>query len=290
MPAMLRSLLFIPGHRGRFYEKLAEFRPDAVIVDLEDAVPTSEKPLARSMARERLGGPLLQPFQVFVRVNDVRTPFFRDDIDGIVASGLDGVFLPKAESSEELREANMLLAQAELRAGLPIGQIRLVPIIESVKGALRAEAIVTASPRVLALSFGSEDFSLDLGVERSRDGVETRYPRAHVALVAHGFGRLVFDTPWTDIADAEGLKRETIEGRQLGYTGKCAIHPNQIPIINSVFSPTDDEVRWATRVVEAYEAAIKTGTGAINLDGRLIDVPMVARARRVLERARGVGR
>jgi citrate lyase subunit beta/citryl-CoA lyase len=287
MPAMLRSLLFIPGHRGRFYEKLAEFKPDAVIIDLEDAVPGSEKALARSMARERLGGPLLQSFQVFVRVNDVRTPFFRNDIDGIVASGLDGIFLPKSESSDELREANMLLAQAELRAGLPIGQIRLVPIVESVQGALRAEAIVTASPRVLALSFGSEDFSLDLGVERSRDGVETRYPRAHVALVAHGFGRLAFDTPWTDIADTAGLERETIEGRQLGYTGKCAIHPSQIPIINAAFSPTDDEVRWATRVIEAYEAAITTGTGAINLDGKLIDVPMVARARRVLERAQG---
>jgi citrate lyase subunit beta/citryl-CoA lyase len=286
MRLMLRSLLFIPGHRGRFYEKLAEFNPDAVIIDLEDAVPPSEKALARSMARERLGGSLLAPYEVYVRVNDVRTPYFRDDVDGIVASGLDGIFLPKAESSEELRETNMLLAQAELRAGLPIGQIRLVPIIESVKGALRAEMMVAASPRVLGLSFGSEDFSLDLGVERSREGIETQYPRARVALVAHGFGRLAFDTPWTDIADREGLKRETIEGRQLGYTGKCAIHPNQIPIINAAFSPTADEVAWATRVVDAYEAAVQTGTGAINLDGKLIDVPMVARARRVLERAR----
>jgi len=285
MRPMLRSLLFIPGHRSRFYEKLAEFQPDAVIVDLEDAVPMSEKPLARSMARERLGGPLLQPFQVFVRVNAIRTPFFRDDIEQIVANGLDGIFLPKAESSDELRETNMLLAQAELRAGLPIGQIRLIPIVESVKGALRAEALATASPRVLALSFGSEDFSLDLGVERSRDGVETRHPRAQVALVAHGYGRLVFDTPWTAIDDVEGLERETIEGRQLGYTGKCAIHPSQIPIINRIYSPTDEEVRWATRVVEAYDAAIAAGTGAINLDGKLIDVPMVARARRVLSRA-----
>jgi citrate lyase subunit beta/citryl-CoA lyase len=184
----------------------------------------------------------------------------------------------------------MLLAQAELRAGLPIGQIHLVPIVESVKGALCAESLATASPRVLALSFGSEDFSLDLGVERSRDGIETRHPRAQVAMVAHGFGRLAFDTPWTDIGDAEGLERETVEGRQLGYTGKCAIHPHQIPIINAAFTPTDGEVRWATRVIEAYEAAIKTGTGAINLDGKLIDVPMVARARRVLERARSVRR
>jgi len=282
---MLRSLLFIPGHRARFYEKLAEFRPDAVIVDLEDAVPPSEKPLARRTARERLGGPLLDQLQVFVRVNAIRTPYFRDDVEEIVAPGLDGIFLPKAESSDELREANMLLAQAELRAGLPIGQIRLVPILETVLGVLRAESLVAASPRVMALSFGSEDFSLDLGVERSSDGIESRYPRAQTALVAHAAGRLVFDTPWTAIDDPDGLRRETIEGRQLGYTGKTAIHPSQIPIINAVFTPTDDEVAWAARVIEAYDAAIARGTGAINLDGKLIDVPMVARARRVLERS-----
>jgi citrate lyase subunit beta/citryl-CoA lyase len=285
MPQPLRSMLFIPGHRGRFYERLADFKPDAVILDLEDAVPPAEKPLARSMVRERLGGPLLAPFQVFVRVNAITSPYFRADIDGIVAEGVDGIFLPKSQSSEELREANMLLAEAEVRAGLPIGQVKLVPIVESVQGVLQAQALAAASPRVMALSFGSEDFSLDLGVERTRDGIETRYPRAQVALVAHGAGRLVIDTPWTAIDDSKGLEREAIEGRQLGYTGKAAIHPNQIAIINRVFSPTDDEVAWAMRVIEAYEAAIATGTGAINLDGMLIDVPMVARARRVLERA-----
>lgn len=285
MPPLLRSLLFVPGHKARFYEKLAEFNPDAVILDLEDAVPPAEKPLARRMVRERLGGPLLAPFQVFVRINAIGTPYFRADIDGVVADGLDGILLPKSQSSDELREANMLLAQAEVRAGLPIGQIRLMPIVETVQGVLNADALATASPRVLALTFGSEDFTLDLGVERSHDGIETRYPRAQVALVAHGAARLVIDTPWTAIDDPEGLEREAIEGRQLGYTGKVAIHPNQIPIINRVFSPTQDEIAWATRVVKAYDEAIAAGTGAINLDGKLIDVPMVARARRVLERA-----
>src|SRR3954452_9376633 len=109
MPGIVRSLLFVPGHRARFYEKLAEFRPDAVIVDLEDAVPPNEKPLARSMVRERLGGPLFAGMSVFVRVNSVDSPFFYDDIRGVVAPGLDGIFLPKAASAEQLHEANMLL-------------------------------------------------------------------------------------------------------------------------------------------------------------------------------------
>jgi citrate lyase subunit beta / citryl-CoA lyase len=285
MPGLLRSLLFVPGHRARFYEKLAEFRPDAVIVDLEDAVPPAEKPLARTMVRERLAGPLLRDLQVFVRVNGVDTPYFTDDVRGVVAPGLDGIFLPKTESAEQLHVANMLLAQNELRLGLPFGLVKIVPIIETVRGALSAAEIVTASPRVLALAFGAEDFTLDLGVERTTHGIETRYPRAQVALVAHGAGRIAIDTPWTAIDDPDGLLRETTEGRQLGYTAKQAIHPSQIAPIHAVFTPTSDEVSWARRVVEAYEAAIAGGTGAINLDGRLIDVPMVARARRVLERA-----
>jgi citrate lyase subunit beta/citryl-CoA lyase len=285
MPGIFRSLLFVPGHRARFYEKLAEFRPDAVIVDLEDAVPPAEKPLARSMVRERLGGPLLTGLQVFVRVNAVDTPFFRDDVRGVVTAGLDGIFLPKAGNAEQLHEANMLLAQAEVRLGLTMGNIRIVPIVESVTGVLNAQALAIASPRVLALAFGAEDFSLDLGVERSRDGVEARYPRAQVALAAHGAGRLAIDTPWTAIDDQSGLLRETLEGRQLGYVAKQAIHPSQLATIHQVFTPTGDEVAWARRVISAYDEAVARGTGAINLDGKLIDVPMVERARRVLERA-----
>ena len=269
----------------RFYEKLAEFRPDAVIVDLEDAVPPAEKPLARSTVRERLGGPLLAGFQVFVRVNAVDTPFFRDDIRGVVAAGLDGIFLPKAGNAEQIHVANMLLAQSELRLGLTMGRIRIVPIVESVAGVLNAQALAVASPRVMALAFGAEDFSLDLGVERSHDGLETRYPRAQVSLAAHSAGRLAIDTPWTAIDDQEGLLRETLEGRQLGYVAKQAIHPSQLAIIHQAFTPTDDEVAWSTRVIAAYDEAVARGTGAINLDGKLIDVPMVERARRVLDRA-----
>jgi citrate lyase subunit beta/citryl-CoA lyase len=223
--------------------------------------------------------------QVFVRVNSVDSPFFRDDVPGVTAADLDGIFLPKASTPDQLRDANMLLAQAEMRVGLPLGTIKIVPIVETVRGALNARELAIASPRVLALAFGAEDFSLDLGVERTRDGIETRYPRAQVALAAHEAGRLAIDTPWTAIDDQEGLLRETSEGRQLGYVAKQAIHPSQIPLIHQVFTPTADEVAWARRVVDAYAEAIGRGTGAINLDGKLIDVPMVERARRVLERA-----
>src|SRR3954453_11085652 len=128
MSGILRSLLFVPGHRARFYEKLAEFRPDAVIVDLEDAVPPNEKSLARTMVRERLGGPLFAALMVFVRVNAVDSPYFRDDVREVVADGLDGIFLPKAATPEQLHVANMQLAQTEMRIGMTMGTTRIVPI------------------------------------------------------------------------------------------------------------------------------------------------------------------
>ena len=162
-----------------------------------------------------------------------------------------------------------------------------MPIVETVQGVLNAQALATASPRVMALSVRRRGLHASTSASSARrDGVETRYPRAQVALVAHGAGRLAIDTPWTAIDDPDGLEREAIEGRQLGYTGKAAIHPSQIPTIHRVFTPTADEVALGHAAsIEAYEAAIASGTGAINLDGKLIDVPMVARARRVLERA-----
>ncbi len=287
---LLRSLLFAPGHRARFYEKMLELRPDAVILDLEDAVSPPEKSLARETIRQRLGGPLLAGLTVFARVNPVGTPFFRDDVRGVVAPGLAGIFLPKVESADELREANMALAQAEVRIGLELGSVRLVPMLETVKGVLGAQELAAAAPRVLAVAFGSEDFSLDLGVQRSPEGIETRYPRAAVALAARAASVLAIDTPWSDIADQAGLLRETREARQLGYTGKQAIHPSQVPAINEVFTPSADELEHARRVVQAYEDAVSRGSGAIQLEGKLIDVPMAERSRRLLALAEEIAR
>src|SRR5207244_2489166 len=137
-------------------------------------------------------------------------------------------------------------------------------------------------PRLFGVAFGSEDFSRDLGVERSAEGIETIYPRSHVALAAHLSGIQAIDTPWTDIGDQEGLARETLQGRQLGYQGKQLIHPSQIEPVHRAFAPGEHEVVWARRVIEAYEQAAAGGLGAIQLDGKLLDVPMVERARHTL--------
>ena len=283
----LRSLLYLPGNRQRFFAKLAELSPDGVIFDLEDAVPPAEKLAARQTVRAALPGVPRERMAVFVRVNTPASGLARDDVEGVVCAELDGLVVPKVEASADVRLVAEWLDRAEERAGLEQGRIGIVAILETVRGALNAVAIATAEPRLLALAFGSEDFSRDLGVERTPEGIETAYPRAHVALAARGTGLQALDTPWTDIADADGLRRETRQGRQLGYTGKQLIHPSQIEVVHAAYAPSPEEVAWARKVVAAYDQATAQGRGAIRVDDKLIDVPMVERARRTLALASG---
>ena len=232
--SVIRSLLFVPGHRGRFYEKLPEFRPDAVIVDLEDAVPPAEKPLARSMVRERLGGPLLRDFQVFVRVNAVGSPFFADDVRGVVADGLDGIFLPKAEyrRADPRRQHAARAERAATRAcrSAASGSSR-----SSRRSRARSHAaeIVVASPRVMALAFGAEDFTprsrRRAHARRHRDALSARPgrprgPRRRPHRHRHPLDR--------HRRSRRAASERRVEGRQFGYTAKQAIHPSQIAAIH----------------------------------------------------------
>jgi citrate lyase subunit beta/citryl-CoA lyase len=283
----LRSLLYVPGNRERFFAKLPELRADAVIFDLEDAVPPAEKAAARSTVRGALRGLGRGDMATFVRVNPSASGLAAADVEAVVCDELDGLVVPKVESGGDVRVIADWLDDAEARAGLQQGRIAVIAILESVRGVLNAVAIAAAEPRLLGLAFGSEDFSRDLGVERTKEGIEALYPRAHVALAARGAGLQALDTPWSDIADVDGLRRETWQGRQLGYTGKQVIHPSQIVIVHSCYAPSSEELCWAERVIAAYEGALEQGRGALQLEGKLIDAPMVARARRLLARARG---
>jgi len=222
---------------------------------------------------------------LFVRVNPPQSGLTLDDVDAVVCAELDGIVVPKVESVADLQLVALWLDDAERAGQLQQGRLGIIAIIETVRGALNAVAIAAAEPRLLGLAFGSEDFSRDLGVERTAEGTETLYPRSHVVLAARGYGLQAFDTPWTTLEDSAGLRQETRLGRQLGYTGKQLIHPDQIDVVHEAYRPTTAEVAWAARVVEAYERALQDGVGAIRLDGRMIDVPMVERARLVLTRA-----
>jgi len=278
----LRSLLFVPANRERFLDKLAELGPDAVILDLEDSIPSDQKEAARQAVRALLLTERFSKHQLFIRVNGFASGLTTDDLAAVVNSRLAGVFLPKVEHPDQLREANRLLASAELQAGLEIGSTTLIPTVETVRGILQAAEIASSSRRALALCFGYDDFTLDLGVSRTREGQETLYPRAQLGLAAHAAGLLAIDGPFADLGDPAGHEAECRVSRQLGFSGKQCIHPSQIEAINRAFSPSAEEVARARAIVVVYDQAAATGHGSARLGESMIDAPVVAQARRLL--------
>jgi citrate lyase subunit beta/citryl-CoA lyase len=287
---LLRSLMFVPGHRPRMVERalgLGEFEPsllDVAILDLEDGVPPDEKDRARAAIaavlgrRSSGGGPAR-----YVRVN--RGPAARDaDLAAILRAGLEGIVAPKIDHPDEIAALARELDGRENAAGIARGSIRLVPSIESARGLLEAPAIAARSDRVIALLFGAEDFARDLGLpaEREAEAAELLYARSAVVVAAIASGRQAIDGIWPDVTDGDGLRRDAVQARRLGFVGKSLIHPAQIETVNEIFSPSVAEVSYAGRVVDAFEEARSKGEGAVALDGKLLDQPIVERARRTL--------
>jgi citrate lyase subunit beta / citryl-CoA lyase len=287
---LLRSLLFIPGNRMKMIDKAKSLDPDAVVFDLEDAVPLAEKSTARQMIRDAIDSGDFRRFRIFVRVNPATTDLLPADLHAVVSSSLTGIVLPKVESREEVERVHRMLREREQRAGAGDGGVRILPIIETVRGVLSLPEIAGASDRLVGLSFGAEDFATDLGVERSREGIESQYPRVQIALWSRLTGVTAVDTVFSDVNDDEGLERETRLVRQLGFRGKYVIHPRQIEPVNRLFTPSEEEVEYARRVVAAYEGAEARGEASVALDGKMIDIPVVGRARDLLLLAEAIER
>ncbi len=257
---------------------------DVAILDLEDGAPPAEKEAARALLVETLQGDGAQRPARFVRVNAVTTDAFARDVAAIAGPSLRAIVLPKVDRPEDVVAAEQVVAERERAAGLAPGSIRFVASIESALGLLNAHAIATASPRVCGLLFGAEDYANDLGLPATREGEASRLlqPRAAVVVAATAARVPAYDGIWPDIRDDEGLRRDSALGRQLGFSGKSLIHPGQIDAINEAFTPSPADVEAARRVVAAFEAAEGRGEGAAAVDGRLVDRPIVERARRVL--------
>ncbi|MGE0257988.1 MAG: CoA ester lyase [Alphaproteobacteria bacterium] len=279
----LRSFLFAPGNHARRVEKALTLDADAVILDLEDAVATAEKPAAReavaaSFARPRTG-------LLYVRVNAVDTEFCYGDLLAVVRPGLDGIILPKVESAAGLAAIDWLLAQLERERGLAAGGIDLIPIIETASGLDGLGALLSAGTRIRRVAFGAGDFTLDVNMVWSRGESELAQARAAIVTASRAAGiEAPLDTVWVDLTDPEGLEASARTALGLGFQGKMCIHPEQIPIVNRVFTPTDEEVAFAERVAAAFIKAEAEGSAAIQLDGKFIDYPIVYRAQRVLKR------
>jgi citrate lyase subunit beta/citryl-CoA lyase len=287
---LLRSLMFVPGHRSRMVERalgLSEFAPttlDVAILDLEDGVPPDEKDRARAAIASVLGLPSASEGPArYVRVN--AEPAARDaDLAAILRPGLDGIVAPKIDDPDEVVRLSRDLDEREDAAGMTRGSIRIVASIESARGLLEAHSIAASTDRVIALLFGAEDFARDLALpaERQAEAAELLYPRSAVVVAAVAARRQAIDGIWPDVTDAEGLRRDSIQARRLGFSGKSLIHPGQIETINEVFSPSAAEASYARRVVAAFDEGQAKGLGAVALDGKLLDKPIVERALRTL--------
>jgi citrate lyase beta subunit len=268
--ASARSLLFVPGNDGHKLEKALSAGADAVVADLEDAVPAAEKETARKLVAEVFAGPRTASL-VAVRVNGAGTAFWDDDLRALAPLPLDVLVLPKATPG----------AVAELpEEGPPV-----LAIVESARGLKHAYETASA-PRVAALALGAVDLGLELGVEPRPDGQEVLLARSQLVLDSAAAGiRSPFDLVHLDTRDADGLERECRLARSLGFRGKLCIHPAQVEIVNRVFSPQEKEIEHARRIVDVYERSAAEGRGAVALDGQMVDLPVVERARQVLAQA-----
>lgn len=280
---ILRTMMFVPAISERMLSRAAASDADAIIVDLEDAVPGDAKATARRLAAAALP-PLAHPTRpTFVRVNALPTGLTRDDLLAVVAPQLTGIVLPKVESSQDLRDLDVLLREAEVANGVRPGDIVTIPIIESARGVLRCEQIVTASDRVMGIAVGGEDYSNDIGVVRDASGAGLRHIRAAVVQVAAAYGMLPVDAPYADYRDERSLVEDAAIAKAIGLKGKLVIHPDQVAPVNDVFTPTDAEIAHARRIIEAYERGLAGGVGAVSLDGRMVDAPVAERARAIVE-------
>ncbi len=284
----IRTALFVPGNRPDRVDKAVNSEADAVIIDLEDAVPLVQKKNARCITREKLTQH--QNKTIFVRVNALGSEFAQEDLDDVVIEGLSGIIVPKVETCFHIQEINQLLSRAEKKNRVSPGTVPIIPLIESAKAVQNVFEIAserTEPLRTFTVAFGAADYGLDLGIQITREGTELLYARSKIPLAcrAAGIGPPL-DTPFMiDIKDQEALRKDAQRARQLGFQGKLCIHPSQIECCNTIFSPTEDEISFANRVIEAFENAEAEGVGAIQVDGKFIDYAVVAHARRIKKRA-----
>jgi citrate lyase subunit beta / citryl-CoA lyase len=282
---VLRSLLFVPGHRREMIAKAAAAGADAVILDLEDGVAPGEKEAARRTVAAALDGSLPGHPVVFVRVNGTGSGLLDADLRGAARARMDGVCLPKCDSPADVQALAARLLTVEDRLGLPRGRLRILALIETTRGVQNAAAVARESPRVWGVVFGAEDFTADAGLPRTREGTELAPARTAVSLAAHAAGVEAIDGIFADFRDDAGLAADTAEARRLGYTGKTVIHPAQIAPVHRVLAPAADEIAKARRIVDAFEQAEAAGSGIVVVDGAMVDRPVAVRAQRVLARA-----
>jgi|SRR5829696_461540 len=291
-----RSLLAVPATRRKMVEKALASDADAVFLDLEDAVTPESKAAARGDVARAIDELDWNDRPTLFRANDLETPYFYGDLIEVVeeaGNSLDAIIVPKVNRPEDLYAASVLLSQLELAMALEPGKVKLEAQIESAEGLTNVDAIARATTRLDALHFGPGDFAASLNMPLTSIGVMDEWDEAYpghrfhhamqrIVVAARAAGLHVLDGPVADYGDEEGLRRSCLIARSLGFDGKWCIHPAQIEVVNQIFSPTEEEVEWANKVVAAYEEANAAGSGSVSVDGQMVDAASIKLARNTL--------
>ena len=284
-----RALLYMPGDDWKKITKSLTLGVDCICMDMEDGVAVNRKAGARATIAKALQELDFGKSEKLARINSVGSGWEKDDIAAVLPVRPDGIVIPKIESLDQIKWGSEIIEAAELRYGWPINSVRMLVGVETAKGILNLKEIAS-HPRLDGIIFGGEDFAASVGATRSRDATELLYARQAVVVACAAFGLQAIDIVTIDFKNLEVVRAEAEFGARLGFSGKQIIHPAQVEPVQSAFTPNDEAIAYAKRIVESFEASQKEGRGAFALDGKMIDMPLLKNARKVLERARAAGR
>ena len=279
-----RALLYMPGDNWKMITKSVTLGVDSICMDMEDGTAISKKAEARATIAKALQELDFGKSEKLARINSVGSGWEKDDIEAVLPFHPDGIVIPKVESFDQVEWAGRIIEAAELKYGWPINSIRVLIGVETAKGILNLKEIA-AHPRLDAVIFGGEDFAASVGATRTKDAVELLYARQTVIVACAANDLQAIDIVTIDYKDIDSLRIESEFGARLGFVGKQIIHPAQVEPVQTAFTPDDEAIAYAKRIVETFEASQKEGKGAYSLDGKMIDMPLLKNARKVLERA-----
>ena len=284
---LYRSLIFVPGNNKRFVDKAKTLQADIICFDLEDSVPLNEKDVARKIIAEALTLRTHYKSSIYLRINSLDSDLWLLDLKELIRNGIDGVVVPKVNDQVQIKTIDYQLDEIEDTNNMLRGSVKLIPSIEGARGVVNAYSIAISSQRVNAMVFGVFDFLYDMGLDYNEndDNEEYMYARAKVPVDARAAGVESFDGIWQKVDDTEGLIRDAIIAKKLGYSGKSIIHPAQIEPVHKVFVPTESQINWATKVVKALQEPMEKGQGlgAIKLEGKMIDAVHYKQAKAILD-------
>ncbi|MGL6259569.1 citrate (pro-3S)-lyase subunit beta [Vibrio sp. WXL210] len=285
MTKLRRSMLFVPGSNAAMLSNSFIYSPDAIMFDLEDSVSIREKDTARMLVYNALQHPFYEDIETIVRVNGLDSKYGRDDVKAVVKAGVNAVRLAKTDTANDVMEMDALIGEAEQEFGIDPGSTKMLAAIESAMGINNAVEIATASTRLIGIALGAEDYVRDLRTQRTPEGTELLFARCSILQAARAAGIMAFDTVYSDANNETGFLNEAELIKSLGFDGKSLINPRQIEMLHNVFAPSQKEVDHALAVIEAAEEAEAQGSGVASLNGKMVDGPIIERAKWTLQRA-----